>query len=187
MRKGLVQPLFQVEVEPGLAAQLALDWIHPFTMEPEIPETLLNNIMQVAHEGPQVAARRMVDIAFWEARSRSLFQDSDQQLRHVKDPHLRRLLRGCSDDQGIKVGTSFHVALWQEMASQVNSPDQQLISQLMQGRPVVGPILRSNTWPALPYSANSSKRSETVLNDRAWELRKKIITQIRSRPRYPVS
>lgn len=63
---------------------------------------------------------------------------SDQKLREVQDPALRRLLRGVPDGASPKPGTTCNVELYRKFLQEVQSPDQVLPDLLINGFPIVG-------------------------------------------------
>ena len=72
MRRGLVPPLFDAELEPGQAVKVALDCIHPFTEEPQLSETLYSNIELVCNNPNRLLALRKQKLEFWHARATEL-------------------------------------------------------------------------------------------------------------------
>ena len=63
MRRGLVPPIFETELEPGQAVQHALRAIHPFTQEIALETVLTENIRQVCTAPADVLLHRSA--ALW--------------------------------------------------------------------------------------------------------------------------
>ena len=140
MRRGLVQPLFTHELEPGQSVKVALDFDHPFTEEAPLSEALLANIALVCGQPQRLVRLRKFKLEFWRDRAVHLRQLSLNQLDAVADPHHRRLLRGVPDGQTPVLGDFFHIALWKEMAQAGHCKDQDLIDQMLVGMNIVGPV-----------------------------------------------
>ena len=101
-------------MEPGQAVQFALQ-SHPFSAASALEPDLQEALALVATQPEWIRRSRMAALEFWEARAHDLLVATDQELQSITDPHLRRLLRGTSDDQPIQLGSCTHVALWREL------------------------------------------------------------------------
>ena len=77
----------------GVAIQRSLHVLHIFTVQSVLPDQLLDNIDLIA----SLVDQRLKQSAYWEERTRVLLPESDPELREIKDPALRRLLRGAPD------------------------------------------------------------------------------------------
>ena len=144
MRRGLVRPLFQEEPEPGQAVRIALQAIHPFTVDPVVPPPLLDNIDKVCSAPREVVARRRALLELWGARAGELAPVSLAAIRGLSDPYLRRLLLGTKDaEPGPQLGQFAHVALWQQLVKAANALDQGYVQEFLNGLPIVGDVARS--------------------------------------------
>lgn len=142
-------PLLATEMEPGQAVQAALNVVHPFTMDPELPPDLPEVLNLVSSQPHFVLGQRAGALRSWEAPAHELLPTTDAWLRQVEDPHLRRLVRGQLDGEPLALGqVAHHVALWQEMLAAARCIDTQLPAALLHGFPIVGAIQRSYRWPA---------------------------------------
>ena len=91
---------------------MALEVVHPFTMEAPLDSILLTNIKAICQDPQGVIKSRADLLSQFSARATALMQMLLNELKSVRDPHLRRLLRGVEDDQIPALGQFFHVALW---------------------------------------------------------------------------
>ena len=116
LKKSVVPPLYNVELEPGEAVRQSLSFTHPFSLAPELDPDLQEALALVTSHPQQVQQHRAAACQYWESRAVQLLSASDQELRALQDPWLRRLLRGVPDDQSVQLGSFFHVQLWRELA-----------------------------------------------------------------------
>ena len=149
MRRSLIEPIFETELEPGQAAEHALKTVHPFNKDVALPQVLLDNIAAVCSDPAAVNDKRHELLKLWKARAEELQPGSLAELDKVSDPFLRRLLRGVPDGVAPKLGQFFHVQLWREMAAAGNCKDQHLIEELLVGMNIVGDVAKSGRWPPL--------------------------------------
>ena len=186
MKRGLVEPLFTKEPEPGEAIQIAMDATHPFSIPIELDDQMLTNIELVTRSPEWVNDQRKELIRVWQERAEILLPVSLEELDAIPDQWTRRLLRGAPDDQIPVLGEFFHVALWREMAHDAEASDSELIGQIMHGMPIVGEILRSGRWPEiLGNDRQQAALTEFMLKERAWEIRMEILTGLKRRPVGP--
>ena len=61
MKRGVVAPTFLQEPEPGQASEMALEVVHPFTVEPSLDDVLLQNIKAICHD-PQGVNKSRADL-----------------------------------------------------------------------------------------------------------------------------
>ena len=99
LKRSALPPILATEMEPGQAVQAALHVIHPFTMDPALDPDLQEVLNLVSSQPQFVLGHHAGALRFWEARAHELLPVTDQWLRQVSDPHLRRLLRGQPDGQ----------------------------------------------------------------------------------------
>ncbi|CAE7443501.1 unnamed protein product, partial [Symbiodinium sp. CCMP2456] len=137
-------PLLDVECEPGQAIEWSLQVIHPFTVHPALPPKILDNIKLIVSSPQALTARRHELLRFWHGRALALLPETDRQLRSVPDPALRRLLRGVPDYVDLQLGLCAHVALYDELFAAIDCSDNELLSSLRSGFPIVGEIQRSD-------------------------------------------
>ena len=76
MKRGLVPRLFSHELEPGQAAEVALDFVHPFTEEPPLSDVLRSNIHFVCTSPGQLEQLRENRLEFWRSRAVALMRQS---------------------------------------------------------------------------------------------------------------
>eukprot|EP00439_Symbiodinium_sp_Y106_P051106 s3342_g6.t2 len=172
LKRGAAKPLLDVECEPGLAVQWSLDISHPFTVQPSISEEILQNIKTIAEAPTPLLQRRRDRLQFWQQRAKDLLPATDQELRSIADPCLRRLLRGVPDYVDLQMGSCTHVTLYDELFAAAKCPDPLLLQGIRNGFPIVGEIQRSGRWP--PFTKNQDPVSVQDALDRAWEFRSKI-------------
>ena len=72
MKRGLVEPAFGTELEPGEAAKQALATVHPFNKDVSLPQQLLDNIDKVCSNPEEVVANRLMLSKLWKARAEEL-------------------------------------------------------------------------------------------------------------------
>ena len=99
MQRGLIEPLFNQELEPGQAAQHALSVTHPFNKDVALPQQLIHNINAACSRPQEVNDRRYELLRLWKARAEELVPGSLAELAAIPGQYLRRLLRGFPDDQ----------------------------------------------------------------------------------------
>ena len=182
LKKGVVAPLYLTEPEPGQAIEIAVKALHPFSVPLDLPEVLDQNLRRVCEEPEDVLWKRLHALIHWHERAVELLPSSVAEIRSIKDPWLRRLLLGCSDDQVPQLGSITHVALWREMLQAAGCKDLKLVDQMLAGFNIVGKITPSGRWPALPAHKRLkfSKRRVTVdvLRKRAWAHRNKVMKHV---------
>ena len=171
LKRAAVPPLLQKEMEPGQAVRTALEIPHPFSLEPPLPPDLQEALAMAVLRPEATLRHRGQALAYWQARADLLVPATDQILKELPDPHLRRLLRGAEDDQPLQLGKFTHIALWRELAAAARCIDTELISSLIKGFPIVGPVARSRCWAPLHFRAALSVAD---LAERAWELSRKV-------------
>jgi len=176
LKRSAMPPLLPCELEPGQAVKAMLDLQHPFTIDPALEPDLQEALSMAVHKPDQVLGHRQGALGFWGARAEALLPATDKILRSLRDPHLRMLLRGCSDDQPLTLGSCTHIALWREMLHAAKCVDQHLLSDLLQGFTIVGPIQRSARWG--PMAPQDEVLAEDALRSRAWEFSDKVIKNI---------
>ncbi|CAE7480102.1 unnamed protein product, partial [Symbiodinium sp. CCMP2456] len=144
LRSSPRQPATSSSVGPlSQAIQWSLQVIHPFTVHPALPPKILENIKLIVSSPQALTARRQELLHFWHSRALALLPDTDRQLRSVPDPALRRLLRGVPDYVDLQLGLCTHVALYDEFFAAIDCSDNELLSSLRSGFPIVGEIRRS--------------------------------------------
>ena len=180
LKRGALKPLIDVETDPGVAVQWALQIPHPFSVSEPLSADLQKAIDQVSRDPQKVNRDRELLLAEWSAKAAACLQESDQLLRRITDPHMRRLLRGVADDQPAKLGATSNIVLYQAFALEVSSPDITLAADLLSGFPIVGAILPSNRWPA--YEKEQTIVSLQELHQRAWAIRHKIVQRVKGIP-----
>eukprot|EP00435_Cladocopium_sp_Y103_P009415 s1300_g2.t1 len=105
-----------------------------------------------------------------------LLPDTDALLQQVADPFLRRLLRGQPDGQPLQLGSCTHIMLWKELLAEAQCVDLALVSDLLHGFDIVGPIQRSKRWSQLPDC--EVLLTEDDLRSRAWEFSQKVVNNV---------
>ena len=177
MRRGLVKPIFETELEPGQAARHALGVVHPVNEDVAVDPILAANIERVCSDPAGVVADRTKLLDFWKKRAVELMPQSLEEIGRVKDAPLRRLLLGVPDGQTPKLGDFLHTALWRELADAGQCKDKKLIDEMVQGMSIVGPVGKSDRWP--PLEKAKAHKPLKYLTDRAWEVKKKINGHLR--------
>ena len=142
MKKSVVLPLITSEMHPGEAIEFALDLVHPFTQDAAIDSDLQAVLQEIVDQPQTVRDRRESLLHSWDARAHDLV---DQLLKQIPGRHLRCLLQGVPDDQPVKLGSFFHVALWRQLLQQASCSDVDLVDQIMAGMPIVGDIASSQS------------------------------------------
>ena len=175
LKKSVLPPLIPVEMEPGQAVQFALQLSHPFSVASALEPDLQEALALVATKPKWICRSRMAALEFWEARAHDLLAAADQELQSITDPHLRRLLRGTSDDQPVQLGSCTHVALWRELLAAPKVIDVHLLDEIRHGFSIIGPISKSHRWDILN---NKPLIQEQELRDRAWEFSQKVLKNI---------
>ena len=105
LKRGAAKPLLDVECEPGVAVQWSLGISHPFIVQPSISEEILQNIKTIVEAPTPLLQRRRDRLQFWQQRAKDLLPATDQELRSIADPCLRRLLRGVPDYIDLQMGS----------------------------------------------------------------------------------
>ena len=123
---------------------------------------------------------RAQQLLYWEAEAHRLLPETLDLIAQQPDPYLRRLLRGSPDDQPALLGQVCHIALYDAMLASCCSADTVLAQRLLTGFNIVGPIERSHRWP--PVLKEQKCPPVQAALDRAWELRQKIISRVKSVP-----
>ena len=180
LKRGAAKPLLDVECEPGVAVQWSLGTPHPFTVQPSISEEILQNIKTIVKAPTPLLQRRRDRLQFWQQRAKDLLPATDQELRSIADPCLRRLLRGVPDYVDLQLGSCTHVTLYDELFAAAKCPDPLLLQGIRNGFPIVAEIQRSGRWP--PFTKNQDPVSVQDALDRAWEFRFKIFRRCNSVP-----
>ena len=178
LKRGALKPLLDVETEPGTAIAWALSISHPLTAELVMDPQLQCAVDALTMDPAAVVTRRLEELQHWEARAQQLLPQTDQILSRLPDPALRRLLRGTTDDQPVQLGARCHILLYYEMLDAANSVDKFLPDLLLHGFPIVGAIARSGRWPS--YDKEQAAVPIAQVLERAWEIRRKIITRVQS-------
>lgn len=176
LKRSTLPPLLPVEMEPGQAVKAALEVRHPFTVEPALDPDLQEALSLVARQPARVIGHRAGAIQFWAARARDLLPATEDILRQVPDPHLRRLLRGAPDGQALQLGKVTHIALWRDMLQAARCVDQQLCQDLLHGFPIVGHIQRSLRWSRMVASDELLPVDD--LSRRAWEFSNEVLKNV---------
>ncbi|CAE7302354.1 unnamed protein product, partial [Symbiodinium sp. CCMP2456] len=146
LKRGAAKPLLDVECEPGVAIKWTLQVPHPFTVQPSLPDSILQNIKTIVAEPDLLQQRRHARLDFWRQRAHALLPTTDQELRAIQDPCLRRLLRGVPDHVDLQLGSCAHVKLYDELFAAVGSVDPLLLQGIRDGFPIVGNIQRSGPY-----------------------------------------
>ena len=180
LKRGAVKPLLEFEMEPGEAIRVALQVVHPFTAEVMLPEASAQALVQLQRPAEVILAERQLLLEFWKQRALELLPRSIALIRQQPDPALRRLLLGCHDHEVPQLGQVCHVELYAEMLAACNSVDRDLPQYLLHGFPIVGPIAATGRWP--PYSKPQKDLPVQAALDRAWALRRKIVSRVKGVP-----
>ena len=180
LKRGAAKPLLDIEMEPGQAIEWALQVVHPFSTPAPLEETVLEAVQWVARQPAVLLSFRAQALQFWEAEAHRLLPVSLARIAAQPVPHLRRLLLGCADSDVPKLGQVCHVALYEAMLKACDSPDVGLISHLLEGFAIVGPIAPSNRWPQ--YDKDQQALPVQCALDRAWELQSKMINRVQRVP-----
>ncbi|CAE7307619.1 unnamed protein product [Symbiodinium sp. CCMP2592] len=180
LKRGAAKPLLDIECEPGQAIQWSLQVLHPFTVQPALPDKIVDNIKFIVSSPQALVARRSERLQFWHQRAVALLPQTDQILRSIADAPLRRLLRGAPDYADVQLGSCTHVALYDELFAAIGCTDHQILQGIRSGFPIVGEIQRSGRWPPFTKPQRSVPVQEAL--DRAWELRAKVFRRCRSVP-----
>ena len=178
LKKSVVPPLFNVELEPGEAVRQSLSFTHPFSLAPELDPDLQEALALVTSHPQQVQQHRAAACQYWESRAVQLLSASDQELRALQDPWLRRLLRGVPDDQSVQLGSFFHVQLWRELAQAAQTIDTSLIDAMLHGMRIVGPIATARRWASFDKAQFCLPHDQ--LRSRAWEFGSKVLKNVKA-------
>lgn len=176
LKRSALPPLLLTEMEPGQAVAAALQVQHPFTLDPALDPDLQEALAMVVRQPEWVLGHRAGALQRWEARAISLLPATDNILKTISDPFLRRLLRGQPDGRPLQLGLCTHVALWQELLSEAQCVDRALLHDLVHGFSIVGPIQRSGRWHAMAGQDISLPLQD--LRSRAWEFSQKVIKNV---------
>ena len=180
LKRGALKPLIDIETDPGEAVRWALQIPHPFSVSEPLDPMLQQAIDSVALHPSDTLQRRQHLLTEWAPKAAACLLESDQILRQIPDQALRFLLRGVPDDQPAKLGSTCNVVLYKAFAQAVQSPDQALAADLLQGFSIVGEISPSRRWP--PYEKEQMIVSLEELHKRAWAIRNKIVQRVRGVP-----
>ncbi|CAE7840542.1 unnamed protein product [Symbiodinium sp. CCMP2592] len=143
LKRGAAKPLLDVECEPGQAIQWSLQVRHPFTVQPALPDKIVDNIKFIVSSPQALVARRSERLQFWQQRALALLPETDRILRSIADAPLRRLLRGAPDYADLQLGSCTHVALYDELFASIGCADHEILQGIRGGFPIVGEIQRS--------------------------------------------
>ncbi|CAE7811005.1 unnamed protein product [Symbiodinium sp. CCMP2592] len=127
LKRGAAKPLLDVECEPGQAIQWSLQVRHPFTVQPALPDKIVDNIKFIVSSPQALVARRSERLQFWQQRALALLPETDRILRSIADAPLRRLLRGAPDYADLQLGSCTHVALYDELFASIGCADHQIL------------------------------------------------------------
>ncbi|CAE7840606.1 unnamed protein product [Symbiodinium sp. CCMP2592] len=158
LKRGAAKPLLDVECEPGQAIQWSLQVRHPFTVQPALPDKIVDNIKFIVSSPQALVARRSERLQFWQQRALTLLPETDRILRSIADAPLRRLLRGAPDYADLQLGSCTHVALYDELFAAIGCTDHQILQGIRGGFPIVGEIQRSGRWPPFTKLQRSGGR-----------------------------
>ena len=111
--------------------------VHPFTVQPPLPNKILENIKLIVSSPEALTARRSERLQ----RALALLPQTDRELRAISAPSLRRLLRGVPDYVDLQLGSCTHVLFT------TSSSPRELLQSLRSGFSIVGEIQRSGRWP----------------------------------------
>ncbi|OLQ04162.1 hypothetical protein AK812_SmicGene12771 [Symbiodinium microadriaticum] len=167
LKRGAAKPLLEIESEPGVAIRWALQITHPFTVQPEIPAEISDNINAISSAPLPLVDRRLRDLQYWKDRAAAFVPETDEGARYYAD---------------LQMGSFTHVKLYDELleASGCAGADRSLAHGLRTGFPIVGPIQRSGRWPEYPKRQDPVKVCEA--ESRAWEFRRKIFRRCSAVP-----
>ena len=170
-----------------------MDFIHPFTQEVPLAPVLQDNISKLCNDPKAVINTRLRLRQRWKARALELMPASFEVLAQVQDPYLRRLLRGVPDSAVPSLGEFFHIALWRELAEEGKVQDSALLSEMLQGMSIVGPVARSGRWPpsvflrsacrsrrSTPGHGRSGRRSKVIFSPDLYQLTMTLFGMTRS-------
>ena len=179
-KKGRVEPLLPVELEPGQATWVAVALIHPFTKHAKLDYHEERIYEALERDVKDVKAQRQERNNFWGKQAEALRGQTATELNNIKDVYIRRLLCGGRDKlKGHEeLGTFFHIALWRAMAAECQSVDAKYLDELMEGLPIVGLISASNRWPSHPHQPRCSMQS---FQTRAWATRTRLERRMKTR------
>ena len=178
LKRSALPPLLAREMEPGEAVQEALALIHPFTVPPALDPDLQEVLSMVVARPEALIEHRQAALDYWGLRAEALLPVTDQELRSLHDPALRRLLRGVDDGQPAMLGSCTHIALWREFMAAARCIDHHLLEEMVHGFPIVDRITRSYRWPLLAEPDTAMSLDE--LHGRAWEFHEKVLRNVRS-------
>ena len=182
LKKGVVPPLYLIEPEPGDAIRIAVSTVHPFSVPLDLPDVLDRNIQRVCSEPEDVLWCRLQALTHWRQRAEALLPETLKEIDSISDPYLRRLLRGCNDDETPALGSVTHLALWREMLAAAGCADKKLVDQMLAGFNIVGQVTPSGRWPPLPAHKRTKFNKRRVklhhLKKRAWAHRKRVLGHI---------
>ena len=173
LKRTAIDPILNVELEPGATVAMALDAPHPFFRSPCLHPSV-DRICQALHDDlDAVVQKRWARLQFWYQRALDLKDASIAEIRAVPDRHLRNLLFLNVDkpDSDRDLGDFVHFALWREMARAAGSGDCGYVDEFKQGFDIVGEVARSFVWDS---KVDAASISVSELDSRAWEIRAMI-------------
>lgn len=118
----------------------------------QLEGSLEHNLVRVCSAPQALVAERHALLSLWSSLAVNPQESSLNELAALPHPHVRRPLRSSPDGVQPVLGQFLHVALWRELANVGHYEDQRLIEEIVEGMPIVGEILRSGRWPALPVA-----------------------------------
>ena len=180
LRHAAVPPLINEEIEPGEAVQYLLGLDHPLAKEADLTQ-LANLLCEGVCQRPETVVQlRKQAIERWRQRAEDLKMESLEEIDRIPDAALKLLL--LHDDPDVskdrKVGTFTHLALWRGLAQEAGDLDLSYIEEFKTGFGIVGPIAKSGAWPDLLRPVDLTEKD---LDERAWEIRQKVIQKVQGR------
>ncbi|CAE7458044.1 unnamed protein product [Symbiodinium sp. CCMP2592] len=97
LKRGAAKPLLDVECEPGQAIQWSLQVRHPFTVQPALPDKIVDNIKFIVSSPQALVARRSERLQFWQQRALTLLPETDRILRSIADEQRKQELLDSID------------------------------------------------------------------------------------------
>lgn len=132
LRKGLVEPLFSIELEPGRAVEAALQMKHPFAKRVTLLPSLEKPVDAVCGDLSVLVSDRRGSVCYWRERALVLKFKSLKLINEHPDRHIRWLFLKAKELDMDKLqerplGSFVHIALLREMVDWFKPKDAKYV------------------------------------------------------------
>ena len=174
LRKTAELPIIRTEMEPGQAIALTTHMPHPFLVEPALPQDLSIAVDFITEPNEVITAFRRRAMRHSRRRASALLPDTMRIIHNTKDPYLKKyFLPDVPRGHDPAVGNIPHFCLWAEMMKAADCKDSNLMTDMVQGFPLLGLIHRGFEWNHLDPEPVSHHPVEE-LAFRAWAIRQRV-------------